>query len=722
MPITIIEGSRGAGKSTIANQLILNSPFYSAQASDTMDSGCVPDQIPIDSRNYEWLRAVAARIVSYHVCSMHSASSCAVPEFVCNLAAMLARSAVLKSYTDILAKSPKLLELLRLEESVKHAPLEVFRKTIAGPLGQLKSSDEGCLLILIDGIDEAEFHRGEDGSSIGSFIRQISSLLPSWVRFILTCDEESTILMEEVPQRRIRIDDFILDERVVRDNRMLLEYRIGMIDESAIDSQDLLLSFADRVLANAGGNMLYIRMLLKLIETGRVSMATAERQTPTHLSHLYTLFMDATFTSPGAWHRVCPVLNVLLASLRPLSREVLIELLNATPQDKTTHSELNEALTILSPLLTFTSDGGISFHHCYFRDWLVKNPSNGKYQADARNGHILHALHLSKLAPLESEDIFELAHHLLKAHPYKYMNGEYVPELTSSKEGQLVWLRKSSSDISHGLCNHRNFHFPNTKVRTCFFFSKKGYSKIKVTKLLIMAGASCTAILDGQSLAQWAASAGHWPLLNIFLHHGSPIQQPSGKSLLSLAAKNGHFDCVHMLYPHDGGENLRDATIEAAKGGFVQIVSYLLGVKWSSEEERRECIREANMEAAGQGHTSVCQYLVDSFDFADVSEAMTAACEGGHADTVQFLLSRGASLSSVKWPSDKSALHCAVESGSWDLVVAVLGLESQQVSALDSLGRTPLIIAAKCGHVGLIDMLLNKGSETLYENMEFPYF
>lgn len=177
-----------------------------------------------------------------------------------------------------------------------------------------------------------------------------------------------------------------------------------------------------------------------------------------------------------------------------------------------------------------------------------------------------------------------------------------------------------------------------------------------------------------------------------------------------------------MLYPHDGGENLRDATIEAAKGGFVQIVSYLLGVKWSSEEERRECIREANMEAAGQGHTSVCQYLVDSFDFADVSEAMTAACEGGHADTVQFLLSRGASLSSVKWPSDKSALHCAVESGSWDLVVAVLGLESQQVSALDSLGRTPLIIAAKCGHVGLIDMLLNKGSETLYESMEFPYF
>lgn len=143
IPVTIIEGRRGSGKTSIINQLILNSSFYSAkvsieppqtsriaepapfQTSDTIDSGCVPDGATTwNSANYEWMRAVATRLVAFHICDIQSvsgsspiafdsescsmlpfqSSSCSIPEFVCNIGAWLCRSPILKSYADILNK------------------------------------------------------------------------------------------------------------------------------------------------------------------------------------------------------------------------------------------------------------------------------------------------------------------------------------------------------------------------------------------------------------------------------------------------------------------------------------------------------------------------------------------------------------------------------------------------------------------------------------------
>ncbi|VDP28897.1 unnamed protein product [Heligmosomoides polygyrus] len=105
IPVTIIEGRRGSGKTSIINQLILNSSFYSAKTSDTIDSGCVPDGATTwNSANYEWMRAVATRLVAFHICDIQSSSSCSIPEFVCNIGAWLCRSPILKSYADILNK------------------------------------------------------------------------------------------------------------------------------------------------------------------------------------------------------------------------------------------------------------------------------------------------------------------------------------------------------------------------------------------------------------------------------------------------------------------------------------------------------------------------------------------------------------------------------------------------------------------------------------------
>ncbi|KIH48117.1 hypothetical protein ANCDUO_21817, partial [Ancylostoma duodenale] len=112
------------------------------------------------------------------------------------------------------------------------------------------------------------------------------------------------------------------------------------------------------------------------------------------------------------------------------------------------------------------------------RDWLLKNATHPKYCSDARHGHILLALHLTELAPLNNAQTFELTHHLLKAHPYKYMHGKYIPE---------------------------------------------------VTRLLFMAGADINAVdpASGLTALHKAVAAGNAHLVSLFLSQEQPIQEES---------------------------------------------------------------------------------------------------------------------------------------------------------------------------------------------------
>ncbi|KAE9417289.1 hypothetical protein Angca_007587, partial [Angiostrongylus cantonensis] len=707
IPVTIVEGCRGSGKTTIFNQLVLNSSFYSAKTSDTIDSGCVADDGTMwNSKNYEWMRAVAARLVAFHICNIQSSSSCSIPELVCNLGAWLSRSPILKSYTDILKKNKEKVELLNLEECIKHDALHVFRTAIADPLQQLNCLDQGCLVIVVDGSDDAEFHRSEDGRSIATFICSLVPHLPTWIRFIVSCDPENSNIYDSVMTRRIRIDDVTLDERVVKDCRMLIEYRLSMVPE--LDSHlltnarrsiiDPFGDMVDRIVYAANGSMLYIRLLLRLVENGQLSLRyLTQSNLPTGDINLYGVVMDFTFTLPSTFARVVPVLNVLLASLRPLDRSELLAVLNSPNSDLSVMEvELEEILTILSPLLSFASCGSITLNNTALRDWLLTNANHPKFSSDARHGHILLALHLTESAPLDSIRLFELAHHLLKAHPYKYMHGKYIPEFTSSKDGQIHWIKRCSKDIGKALLNHRNMFFPNTKV----------------TQLLLMAGADVNAFDSSSTLTvmQQAVAAGNVLLVSLFLSNGGVVHQPQGESALTIAAKSGHIELLPLLFPLDNMLAVETALVEGARNGHRKVIRYLLAQTWNNAK-RIAAVESALIVAAGAGQTKVCELLIDSYGLNDLAKAMCAACEQGRADTVQFFLSRGVSLSSLPWPAERPALICAVESGSWDFVVAVLSQAKCDIECKDGFGRTPIIAAARCMHVGLIDLLLNKGAK-----------
>lgn len=89
---------------------------------------------------------------------------------------------------------------------------------------------------------------------------------------------------------------------------------------------------------------------------------------------------------------------------------------------------------------------------------------------------------------------------------------------------------------------------------------------------------------------------------------------------------------------------------------------------------------------------------------------LTAACLGGHSDTVFELLEHGANTA-LPNASGSYPLLCAAMAGDWQVVDALLAVRqpASQLRYVDKNGRTALIIAAAAGHLSIIELLLSKG-------------
>uniref|UniRef100_A0A915DGC7 Uncharacterized protein n=1 Tax=Ditylenchus dipsaci TaxID=166011 RepID=A0A915DGC7_9BILA len=535
-PVTLIQGANGSGKSAVLNQLVLNSPFFLHKGTnaDTVDSGIVVgstgsqtslnSSTNFSSRNYEWLRMVACRVISFHTCHLYCASTCSIPEFVRNLCSYMCASPLLRPYTERIGSDDRLYQLATSEAaSLEVDPVELFRLLVIQPLAQLNvnqlkwdscflstneprlngksahdTADTTCLIVsLIDGVDEAGFHRNDGDESIGWLLKQTSGEFPPWLRFIVT---SSTITpFYGLDLRTIRLDDVEVDERVLRDSRLYIDYHFTInpaLEErvrerrcSTSNPEDGLMEFVEEMLKKSRGNHLFLSLLLKMIEEDRIRLkATSLSLLPTDLNQLYLLHFNLNFTSLSLFHIVAPILSVLLASLKPMRFKELLKVLNAGQSEpRVSEKELNQRLGLLSPMIVKLSSGVYVPLHQSFREWLLKESSETDYFVDVRYGHILLSLSLVRQGNLQSEQLFELGHHLLKANPHKYLQLGVAPDMPTDRGAQIAWIRMAVADnnIAEALLFSRNTFYPNSKV----------------TRLLLLAGANPNCVFhNGQSL------------------------------------------------------------------------------------------------------------------------------------------------------------------------------------------------------------------------------
>uniref|UniRef100_A0A8P0NU49 Tetratricopeptide repeat, ankyrin repeat and coiled-coil containing 1 n=1 Tax=Canis lupus familiaris TaxID=9615 RepID=A0A8P0NU49_CANLF len=709
----------------------LLSPSSSAGVTNTAKTppGSGSDSPENQRPREDAVKYLASKVVAYHYCQADNTYTCLVPEFVHSIAALLCRSHQLAAYRDLLIKEPQLQSMLSLRSCVQD-PVAAFRRGVLEPLTSLRNEQkipEEEYIILIDGLNEAEFHKPDYGDTLSSFITKIISKFPAWLKLIVTVRANFQEIVSTLPFVKLSLDDFPDNKDIHSDLHAYVQHRVH-------SSQDILSNISLNGKADAAligkvsshlvlrslGSYLYLKLTLDLFQRGHLVIKSASyKVVPVSLSELYLLQCNMKFMTQSAFERALPILNVALASLHPMTDEQIFQAINAGHiQGEQGWEDFQQRMEALSCFLIKRRDKTRMFCHPSFREWLVwrADGENTAFLCEPRNGHALLAFMFSRQeGKLNRQQTMELGHHILKAHIFKGLSKKTG---ISSSHLQALWIGYSTEGLSAALASLRNLYTPN----------------VKVSRLLILGGANVnyrTEVLNNAPILCVQSHLGHEEVVTLLLEFGACLEGMSenGMTALCYAAAAGHMKLVCLLAKKGARVDHLDkkgqcALVHSALRGHVDILRYLLTCEWSAGPpqpgalRKSQALQQALTAAASMGHSSVVQCLlglekeheidVNGTDALWGETALTAAAGRGKLEVCELLLEHGAAVSRTN-RRGVPPLFCAARQGHWQIVRLLLD-RGCDVSLSDKQGRTPLMVAACEGHLSTVEFLLSKGA------------
>ncbi|XP_053637404.2 protein TANC2 isoform X5 [Cherax quadricarinatus] len=726
----IIIGSVGAGKTAAILQLVEYSCFGRKrdesiyQEPYSKNGGSLYGRMSLIP---EGVKSLASRVVAYHFCQAENSVTCLVPDFVHSIAAQLCQAPQLHAYRDLLLAEPQTQGLLALPACVSD-PSTALVKGILEPLHNLRRLGKvgaDPLIIVVDGICEAEYHRPDHADTLASFLARHAVKLPSFIKLVVSVRTQLVDLTRLLPFHQISLDpDQRADPAADLAARDLCDY-VGFrcmhsptirsnitVTQGKIEGGSSQHRFTQYVASQSKGSMLYIKLILDLVERGHLVMKSGSfKVLPQSLNEIFLLLFNLRFPSVRSFEKVQPILNVVLASLNPLTLPEIYHSVNAGLLYKfLSWEEFLNCFKVLNSFLVKRLDDTYMLFHPALREWLARRVEgeSAKFVCDTRAGHANLALRMSRLEwPLDPEASLELGHHILKAHVYKNM-ARALP--LSPRDLQALWLAQSSHNVSQALACTRNLYSPNTKV----------------SRLLLLAGASPdypSEHLHNSPILGVCAHQGHTEMVALLIEFGADVNQTNseGVTALGLVSAQGHCDVVRLLVQAGASLTSKDRQnhtpmVQAAAAGHLNVVGYLLSCDWPGPNDLlRNQSHQALVAAASSGHSNVVEFLLDMAEVSVDGEdnvtgetALTVAAGAGHTAMVAALLRAGACITKVN-SRGASPLTCAVRNGHYEVAKLLLS-QGVAVESPDAAGRTPLMVAAAEGHLGLMELLISRGA------------
>lgn len=224
---------------------------------------------------------------------------------------------------------------------------------------------------------------------------------------------------------------------------------------------------------------------------------------------------------------------------------------------------------------------------------------------------------------------------------------------------KIMWKYTNAEDCTLVLLAHGCLPTHALELEACSLVAHAmAYGYVNILEWINIAVPSA---LQYDELFEDAASFGHIPILE-WLHYGrAGLNPPFNPAETRAAALDGHFDALKWL--HGRGCPLHENTcrIAAARGDLPML-------KWANARGGAErMLDRCDEEAANNGHVHILEWLYVVLPSFDDNHVITCAIRSHHLSVLQWLCSKGCSLSvrtfyfavsfgnmkTIEWMADK---------------------------------------------------------------------
>ena len=733
----LILGNPGAGKTALSSQLI-----------------CSRTTSP----------RIHSHILGYHLCKYSDKNTQMTGKFVRNLAEMIARR--LPEYGYIVANSSYIQRSFDVDCIQNQDPVGCFEQAIISPLRNLKNKPREKWYIVLDALDECLSKGGDIGHNLVYLLNEKIPRFPSWLKLILTSRNESvfalhtskleTLVINPEDSRNLEDIEFFVTTRLYQGGPLLNRIKSWFGDDS-IDSTTQLIA---ALLSKSQGNFLFVKEMLIHWERSKHELRDAYAL-PKTLEDLYQSYFERRFpNSGGSFKSVRRVLELLVATVEPVTQNEIFKVLRMKEMDLDEEYEFRNRLEELGHFLTYGEDDAIALYHLSLNEWLTSG-SNKRFYVSKRRGHEIFCHYYFSLIRhgdkrMLSRYILSLAQHIAyggwkEAYVREFLNfpSQTVNSSDPHSNRTLLHLAATinSTDVLELLLRHFTYidsvdnlgmtpaflAAQNGLVNNLAVLVKRGADVNRKTPSVIAAhlvkiraakqeGRSFFPYIERpvyQSKSQFlnatmlhaAAQEGHINVIRFLLHNNISIHSVNDANLsaIQLAAENGHAEIVKALY-EAGAVVDQTALHHAAENNRLKVVELLLRIG-----VRDECLR--------------CDgsfYWLKRFRHRFQPSYSRMKESGTFFENMidwEATYSNNANNNNELF-DDKhliychSALHAAVASGHYKVVSRLLSEEHNALHCHDYTGRTPLHEAIRKNDTKIVKLLLEKEPTMIHKKCE----